>query len=66
MSADEGLAPGVVKVTLHEEVEEVGGITADGAQLRVAALQDLVAERSTHVRTTLEEGAGELETDAQR
>ena len=57
----ERLAPRVVKVAFHEEVEEVGGITADGAQLGVAALEDFVAERGTHVGPAVEEGAGELE-----
>lgn len=57
----ERLAPRVVKVTLHEEIEEVGGVAANGAQLGVAALKDFIAQRGTHVGAAVEEGAGELE-----
>lgn len=57
------LAARVVEVTLHEEVEKMGGVTADGAQLRVAAFEDFVAQRGTHVRPAVKEGAGELERD---
>lgn len=39
----------------------MGGVAADGAQLGVAALEDFVAERGTHVGAAVEEGAGELE-----
>ena len=60
MRADEGLAARVVKVALHEEVEQVGCVTADGAELGVAALQDLIAEGSAHVGTALKKCAGEL------
>ena len=56
-----GPAARVVKVTFHEEVEEVGGVAADGAQLGVTALEDLVAQRGTHVGPAVKEGAGELE-----
>lgn len=61
MCPDKGLAPGVVKVAFHEEVEEMGGVAADGAQLGVAALEDLVAQGGAHVGPAIEEGAGELE-----
>lgn len=39
----------------------MGGVAADGAQLGVAALEDFVAQRGTHVGAAVEEGAGELE-----
>lgn len=58
---DKGPASRVVEVALHEEVEEVGSVAADGAQLGVAALEDFIAEGGTHVGTAVEEGAGELE-----
>ncbi len=57
----ERLAPRVVKVALHEEVEKMGGVTADGAQFGVTALEDFIAERGTHVGPAVKEGAGELE-----
>lgn len=57
----ERLAACVVKVTLHEEIEEVRCVAANGAQLGVAALKDFVAQGGTHVGTAVEEGAGELE-----
>lgn len=44
----------------------MGGIAADGAQLGVTALQDLVAERSTHVGSAFEERAGELEVEGDK
>lgn len=66
MCPDKRLATGVVKVALHEEVEQMGGIAADGAQLGVTALQDLVAERSTHVGSAFEERAGELEVEGDK
>lgn len=58
--SDEGAPARVVEVALHEEVEEVGGVAADGAQLGVAALEDLVAQRGAHVGAAVEERAGEL------
>lgn len=58
---DERPAACVVEVAFHEEVEEVGGVAADGAQLGVAALEDLVAQGGAHVGAAVEEGAGELE-----
>ena len=61
MRADEGLAAGVVEVALHQEVEEVGGVAADAAQLGVAALQNLVAQRRTHVSPAVEKRTRELE-----
>ncbi|TNN42695.1 hypothetical protein EYF80_047125 [Liparis tanakae] len=54
--SDEGLASRVVKVAFHEEVEEMGGVAADGAQLGVAALEDFIAERGAHVGPAIEEG----------
>lgn len=60
--ADEGFASGVVEVALHQEVEEMSRVAADGAQFGVTALQDLVAERRTHVRTTLEKRTWKLDT----
>lgn len=53
----------VVKVALHEEVEKMGSVAADGAQLGVAALEDFVAQRGTHVGPAVKEGAGELEDE---
>lgn len=53
----------VVEVALHEEVEEMGGIAADGAQLGVAALEDLVAEGGAHVGAAFEERAGKLQRE---
>jgi len=55
------LASGVVEVALHEEVEQMCGVAADGAQLGVAALEDFITERGTHVGPAVKEGAGELE-----
>lgn len=51
----------VVEVTLHEEVQQMCGIAADGAQLGVTALEDFVAQRGAHVCAAVKEGAGELE-----
>lgn len=39
----ERLASGIVKVAFHEEVEKMGSVTADGAQLGVTALEDFIA-----------------------
>lgn len=61
MRSHKRLASCVVKVALHQEVEEVGGVTADGAQFGVTAFEDLVTERGAHVGPAIEEGAGELE-----
>lgn len=60
--ADERLPARVVEVAFHEEVEQVSCITADGAEFGVTALQDLITERCTHIRTPLEKRAWELET----
>lgn len=60
MCSDKGLATRVVKVALHEKVEEMGRVAADGAQLGVATFQDLVAECGTHVCTPLKKRAREL------
>lgn len=59
--SNERPASRIVKVAFHEEVEKMGGIAADGAQLGVTALEDFVAQRGTHVGPAVEEGAGELE-----
>ena len=58
---DERLASCVVKVALHQEVEEVGCVAANGTQLGVTTLQDFVAESGTHVGTPFEKRAGKLE-----
>lgn len=61
MRPDEGLATGVVKVALHQEVEQMRRVAANGAQLGVTTLQDLVAESSAHVGSAFKEGAGKLQ-----
>lgn len=61
MRPDKGLATCVVKVALHEEVQQMGCIAANGAQLGVTTLQDLIAKRGTHVSTPFKECAGKLE-----
>lgn len=61
MCPDKRLATCVVKVALHEEVQQMGCITANGAQLGVTTLQNLIAESSTHVSTPLKKCAGKLE-----
>lgn len=66
MSADKRFAGCVFEVALHEEVEKMGGITADGAQLGVAALEDLVAEGGTHVSAAFEKRAGKLRREGKR
>lgn len=43
MCSHKRLAPCVIKVALHEEVEEMGGVAADTAKLGVTALEDFVA-----------------------
>jgi len=60
MCADEGLLSSVVEVVPHEEVQQLGGLSPDGAQLRVAALEDLVAQSCTHVSPPFVERRGEL------
>ena len=55
MGPDKGLLASVVKVVPHQEVQQLGGLGADGAQLGVAALEDLVAQGCTHVRSPLVE-----------
>lgn len=60
--ADERFASGVVEVALHEEVEQMSRVAADGAQFGVTALQNLVAEGRAHIRTALEERTRELDT----
>lgn len=60
--ADEGFASSVVEVALHEEVEQMSRVAADGAQFGVTALQNLVAEGRTHIRTALEERTRKLDT----
>lgn len=60
MRPDKGLLPSVVKVVPHQEVEQLGGLGSDGAQLGVAELQDLVAQSSTHVSSPFIERRGKL------
>lgn len=60
--ADEGSASSVVEVALHQEVEQMSRVAADGAQFGVTALQDLIAERCTHIRTALEKRTRKLHT----
>lgn len=66
MSPDKGFASCVVEVALHEEVEKPGGITADGAQFGVAALEDLVAEGGAHVSAAFEKRAGKLRREGEK
>lgn len=66
MRPDKRFAGCVVEVALHEEVEKMGSITADGAQLGVAALEDLVAEGGTHVSAAFEKRAGKLRREGRR
>lgn len=56
MRPHEGLLPRVVEVVSHQEVEQLGGLGPDGAQLGVAVLEDLVAQGRAHVRPPLVEG----------
>lgn len=65
MGPDEGPLAGVVEVVPHQEVEQLGGLGADGAQLGVAALEGLVAQRCTQVRPPLVERRGELDGHAE-
>lgn len=65
MSPHKRFAGCVVEVALHEEVEEMGSIAADGAQLGVAALEDLVAEGGAHVSAAFEERAGKLQREGE-
>lgn len=60
MSADKGFAARVVEVALHEEVEQMGSVIANGAEFGVATLEDLVAEGGTHVGAAFEKRAGKL------
>lgn len=61
MGSYERLASCIVKVAFHEEVEEMGGVTADRAKLGVTALEDFVAQRGTHVCPAIKECTGELQ-----
>lgn len=61
MRPDEGLFPRVVEVVPHEEVQQLGGLGPDGAQLGVTALQRLVAQSGAHVGPPFIEGGGELD-----
>ena len=61
MGPDKGLLAGVVEVVPHQEVQQLGGLGPDGAQLGVAALEDLVAQGRAHVRSPLVERRGELD-----
>lgn len=58
---DKGLLSSVVEVVPHQEVEQLGSLGPDGAQLGVAALENLIAERGAHVRPSFIERRGELE-----
>lgn len=60
MRPDKGLLSSVVEVVPHEEVQQLGGLGSDGAQLGVAAFQDLVAQSSTHVGPPFIERRGKL------
>lgn len=60
MCADKGLPAIVLKVALHEEIEQVGSITAYGAQFGIAALQDLIAQTGTHIRPSIKKCTGKL------
>lgn len=60
MSADEGLPASVVEIALHEEVEQVRCIAADGAQFRITALQDLIAQAGAHIGPAVEKRTWEL------
>lgn len=61
MRPDKRLATRVVEVTLHEKIQQVSRVAANGAQLGVAALQDLIAESCTHICTSFKKCAWELE-----
>lgn len=61
MGPDKGLLAGVVEVVPHQEVQQLGGLGPDGAQLGVAALEGLVAQGRTHVRSPLVERRGKLD-----
>ncbi len=58
--ADKGLPAIVLKVALHEEIEQVGSITAYGAQFGITALQDLIAKTGTHIRPSIKKCTGKL------
>lgn len=60
MRPDKGLLSSVVEVVPHEEVEQLGGLGSDGAQLGVAAFQDLIAQSGTHVGPPFVERRGKL------
>lgn len=60
MRPDKGLLPGVVEVVPHQEVEQLGGLGSDGAQLGVAELEDLVAQSGAHVGSPFVERRGKL------
>ena len=65
MRPDKGLLASVVEVVPHQEVQQLGGLGPDGAQLGVAAFQDLIAQGCTHVRSPLIERWGKLEGRAE-
>lgn len=58
--SNERPASRIVKVAFHEEIEKMGGVAADGAQLGVTALEDFVAQRSTHIGPAVKECTGKL------
>lgn len=49
MCPDKGLLSSVIEVVPHQEVEQLGGLGPDGAQLGVAALENLITQSRTHV-----------------
>ncbi|TNN43607.1 hypothetical protein EYF80_046190 [Liparis tanakae] len=63
---DGGWRPDEMRIALHEEVEQVRCVAANGAQLGVTTLQDLVAEGRAHVSTPFKERAGKLEGEEDR
>lgn len=63
MWADDGLSLCKLKVFPHDDVEQGSSFSLCGTGAVVAALEDLVAETSTEIGFSLEEGAGELQED---
>jgi len=57
---DKGPPVIVLKVALHEEIEQVGGITAYGAQFGITALQNLITKTGTHIRPAVKKRTGKL------
>lgn len=61
MCPDKGLLSSVVEVIPHQEVQQLGGLGSDGAQFGVTALENLIAQSSTHVSSPFIERGGELD-----